>query len=295
MLSWWTNFESIVALQGFMLMATVFFSTLTGTLIFLNAKKSSQSTTQLSKKLSDAQKQIKSLEKMAEAIRKELLEAKQHQDIDQLKLKTSKSSAEELRQALLDARKRLEIAETAVKAREAAEKAASSEATEMSEKAAPAVATTNANKLVQTPEPEIDPFENEPESAADGVTLDLELEFEAGLSENQREHLIDLLDPGPKGNLDIFCVMGNENSELTAKQIEAVLAADGWKTNGVAKSAFANPHKGLLLVVNSKETAPSYASFLQRVFSTIGLTVSAKIDKKYREWSLSVIVGLVDD
>ena len=63
-------------------------------------------------------------------------------------------------------------------------------------------------------------------------------------------------------------------SEVTAKQLEEVLTADGWKTNGVAQSAFSNPPKGLVLAVNSKDTAPSYASFLQRVFSTIGLEVS---------------------
>jgi hypothetical protein len=49
-----------------------------------------------------------------------------------------------------------------------------------------------------------------------------------------------------------------------------------------------------VLAVNSKETAPSYASFLQRVFSTIGMEVSAKIDTKYREWSLTIIVGTFD-
>ena len=124
--------------------------------------------------------------------------------------------------------------------------------------------------------------------------LDLELEPEGGISENQREQLIDLLDPGPKGNVDIYCVMGDDMSATTAAQLEEVLSNDGWKTNGVAQSAFSNPPKGFVLVVNSKETAPSYASFLQRVFATIGMDVSAKIDNKYREWSLSIIVGNVD-
>jgi beta-lactam-binding protein with PASTA domain len=82
--------------------------------------------------------------------------------------------------------------------------------------------------------------------------------------------------------VDIFCVMGDEMSELTAKQLEEILTADGWKTNGVAQSAFSEPPKGLVLAVNSKETAPSYASFLQRVFSTIGIDVAAKMDKKYQ-------------
>jgi hypothetical protein len=88
--------------------------------------------------------------------------------------------------------------------------------------------------------------------------------------------------------------MGDEGSEETAQQLDEILTADGWKTNGVAQSAFSNPPRGILLTVNSKETAPSYASFLQRVFSTIGLEVSAKIDNKFREWSLTIIVGTID-
>ena len=88
--------------------------------------------------------------------------------------------------------------------------------------------------------------------------------------------------------------MGDTLSESTANQLEDILSSDGWKTNGVAQSAFSNPPNGIVLAVNSKETAPSYASFLQRVFSTIGMEVSAKIDNKYREWSLTVIVGTMD-
>lgn len=255
MLSWWTNMESVAALNNWILTATLVFAALTGVLVFLTVGKSSSLISRLFTDLESSRKRIRTLEKTAEGIRKELLQTQQHQDISQLKLKTSKSSAQELRQALLDARKRLEIAEAAVKAHQ--------------EQA----------------------LEDESETID---VLDLELEPEGGLSENQREQLIDLLDPGPKGNVDIFCVMGDDLSESTARQLEDILSSDGWKTNGVAQSAFSNPPKGLMLVVNSKETAPSYASFLQRVFSTIGMEVSAKLDNKYREWSLTVIVGTMD-
>jgi small-conductance mechanosensitive channel len=257
MLSWWTNMESVAALNGWMLMATLVFAALTGIMVFLTVGKTKKSVSGLSKDLETAQKRNKALQKTAEEIRRELLQTQQHQDINQLKLKTSKSSTKELTEALLDARKRMEIAEAAIKAhREQKEQ---------------------DNGISETTE-----------------FLDLELEPEGGLSESQREQLIDLLDPGPKGNVDIFCVMENEMSEMTANQLEEVLTADGWKTNGVAQSAFANPPKGLVLAVHSKETAPSYASFLQRVFSTIGIEVSAKVDNKYREWSLTIIVGTID-
>jgi hypothetical protein len=249
--------ESVAALSGWMLTATLVFAVLTGVMVFLTVGKSKNLVSGLSEDLETSHKRIKSLEKTAEAIRRELLQTQQHQDINQLKLKTSKSSAKELTQALLDARKRMEIAEAAIKAHQ-----------EQEEKNGDESETTEY--------------------------LDLELEPEGGLSENQREQLIDLLDPGPKGNVDIFCLMDDEMSEMTAKQLEEVLTADGWKTNGVAQSAFSNPPKGLMLAVNSKETAPSYASFLQRVFSTIGIEVSAKMDNKYREWSLTIIVGSID-
>lgn len=257
MSSWWSNMETVASLSNWMLMATLVFAVLTGIMALLAAGKSRNLIGRLSEDLDASRKKAKSLEKAAEAIRKELLKTQQHEDINQLKLMTSRSSSEELRQALLDARKRLEIAEAAVIARQ--------------EKA------TGSSDKEETEE-----------------TLDLELEAENGLSESQRDHLIDLLDPGPKGNVDIFCVIGDERSEATAKQLDEILTADGWKTNGVVQSAFSNPPKGLVLAVNSKETAPSYASFLQRVFSTIGLEVSAKFDNKYREWSLTIIVGTID-
>lgn len=259
MMSWWTDIESVALLSNLMLVTTLSFAALTGLMAFLSSGKTKTQMKGLSKDLDASRKQIKSLERAAETIRKELLETQQHQDISQLKLKTSNSSAAELRQALLDARKRLEIAEAAVKAHQQQQ-------------------ATKTDDL-----------------SGATTSLDLEPEPEGGLSESQREQLIGLLDPGPKGNIDIFCVLGNQGSESTAQDLEEILANDGWKTNGVTQSAFSNPPKGIVLAVNSKETAPSYASFLQRVFATIGMTVSPKFDSKFREWSLTIIVGTIDD
>jgi len=259
MMSWWTDMNAVALLNNIVLIITLAFAALTGVMAFLSTGKMKNHVKALSEDITTSKKQIKSLEKTAESIRKELLETQQHHDINQLKLKTSTSSAVELRQELLDARKRLEIAEAAVKAHQEQQKI----------------------KKAESPEP------SEP--------LSLEPEPTGGLSESQCEQLIDLLDPGPKGNIDIFCVLGDSPSELTAKQIEEILSNDGWKTSSVTQSAFSNPPEGIVLAVNSKETAPSYASFLQRVFSTIGMTVSAKFDSKYREWSLTVIVGTIKD
>ena len=270
--------ESVAALNGWMLAATLVFAVLTGIMVFLTVGKSKNLVSGLSEELQTSRKRIKSLEKTAEEIRRELLQTQQHQDINQLKLKTSKSSAKELTQALLDARKRMEIAEAAIKAHQEQEKQKKKNAEESG--------TSEYLDLEQKDE--------DAEESETSEYLDLELEPEGGLSQSQREQLIDLLDPGPKGNVDIFCVMDDETSEMAARQLEEILTADGWKTNGVAQSAFSNPPKGFVLAVNSKETAPSYASFLQRVFSTIGIDVSAKMDNKYREWSLTIIVGTID-
>lgn len=113
----------------------------------------------------------------------------------------------------------------------------------------------------------------------------------ARLPKAQRDHLKALLGPGPKGDLDIIAVMDNEASGLLAEELRQIFDADGWTTKPVIQSAFSDLPDGLLLAVNSRDTAPSYASFLQRTFTTIGFNVSATVNRKYREWSLTLVVG----
>ena len=197
------------------------------------------------------------------------------------RINSLKKTAEEIRKELLQTQQHQDINQLKLKA-------SKSSTQELRQ------ALLDARERLEIAETEIKARQGGGDGSEIIETLDLELEPEGGLSDSQREQLIDLLDPGPKGNVDIFCIMGDEMSELTARQLDEVMTADGWKTNGVAQSAFSNLPQGLVLAVNSKETAPSYASFLQRVFSTIGMPVSAKVDTKYREWSLTVIVGAID-
>ncbi|MBI5062603.1 MAG: hypothetical protein HZB87_03800 [Desulfatitalea sp.] len=68
----------------------------------------------------------------------------------------------------------------------------------------------------------------------------------------------------------------------------------GWSTSEIIQNAFSQPPEGFVLVIHSKETAPSYAKFLQRTLTTMGFSVSAQINNKYREWSISLIVGQRD-
>ncbi len=118
-------------------------------------------------------------------------------------------------------------------------------------------------------------------------------ESEFPLSTEQREQLIALLDPGPKGDVDIISVIGDHRSNLLAQELDKIFKADGWSTKGAAQSAFSKVPEGIVLSVHSKETAPSYASFIQRTMATVGFPVSAAVNNKYREWSLTLIVGKI--
>ena len=91
MSSWLSNMESVAALNNWILAGTLIFAAITGILVFLATGKSKSLVQQLSKDLESSGGRIKSLEKTAESIRKELLQTQQHQDISQLKLKTSHS------------------------------------------------------------------------------------------------------------------------------------------------------------------------------------------------------------
>jgi hypothetical protein len=113
------------------------------------------------------------------------------------------------------------------------------------------------------------------------------------LTREQREQIIALLDPGPKGDVDILSIIGDDKSSMLANALNDIFKADGWTTKGVAQSAFSKVPEGIILSVHSKETAPSYASFIQRTMATIGFPVSAAVNSKYREWSLTLIVGKI--
>jgi hypothetical protein len=111
------------------------------------------------------------------------------------------------------------------------------------------------------------------------------------LTREQRDQLIALLDPGPKGDVDILSILGDDISHRLAVELESIFRADGWTTKDVAQSAFSKLPEGIILSVHSKETAPSYASFIQRTMATIGFPITATVNSKYREWSLTLIVG----
>ena len=114
------------------------------------------------------------------------------------------------------------------------------------------------------------------------------------LDAQQRKMLAKMLSSGPKGEVDIISVLEDPVSHETALALKQIFEDQGWSASEIIQSAFSHPPEGLVLVIHSKATAPSYAKFLQRTLTTIGLPVSAQISAKYREWSISLIVGLAD-
>jgi hypothetical protein len=119
-------------------------------------------------------------------------------------------------------------------------------------------------------------------------------EPETQIDAQQKKMLIKLLKSGPKGELDIIAVLEDPVSHEAAIELKSIFDDQGWTTPDIIQSGFAQPPEGIVLVIHSKQTAPSYAKFVQRTLTSAGLPVSAQINNKYREWSLSMIVGQFD-
>lgn len=251
---WWSHFSSIVASREFLFIVAMIFAASTG-ILFFYSKRIRKQVGLLRQQLEITRKKVSTLEKAASEVRQELLNMLQKQDIDAVK--NSFPTFDEIHH------KTPPKIQTAIKA--------------------PDIVSIRKSGV----QPKAQPLKKK-------APADLDASIDDGLSPRQCEQLIALLDPGPKGNLDIFYVVGDKKSEKAARKIEKIFSADGWKTNGVARSVFSSPPRGILMVVNSKETAPSYSSFIERVFTNAKIPVFANTDSKYREWSLSVIIGNLD-
>jgi hypothetical protein len=249
---WWNTIDAVARFSQLMEVGVVLFSGLTlGAIYFLR-----QSDLRLFKLFNDqdiiSTRRIKSVETAAGDIRKEMLDAQQERDILEQRLKVKEAEFNKIRTALEAVKDKQKAVEKTIKERSLA---ADNACGDSSASAAMTAAPANA------------------------------------LSTEQREQLVGLLDPGPKGDIDILSVIGDEKSHRLAKELEDIFSADGWTINGVIQSAFSQIPEGIILSVNSKETAPSYASFIQRTLTTIGFPITAAVNRKYREWSLTLVVG----
>ena len=253
MFHWWQNLESLTAFNGWMQVIALLSVAATGVSVYFLWVNGNRMIQNLMEREQHAGKRIKAVETAAEKLRKELLETQQNQDIADQKRRLAEMDSDALRREMEKIRKRYTDAEGALKDR-------ISELKDFN--------ITQSRDLSQT-------------AGQKQIRLD----------EQQEKMLGKLLSAGPKGEIDVIAMMDNPDSNDLAAQFMGIFDEHGWTTKGIIQSAFSNPPEGIILVIHSKQTAPSYAKFLQRTLTTIGFPVSAQINKKYREWSISMIVG----
>ena len=257
MLAWWQNMESLALFNYWMQLATMIGAALTTVAILLLWLNGNRMTRYLIEREQSAGKKIKAVEKAAEQIRKEMLAAQQNHDIADQRRRLAEMDADALRKEMEKTRNSYAAAEGALKER-------------------------------------IDELKDMNITHSGTTTQNLE-EVSAGyLDSQQKKMLSKLLSSGTKGEMDIISVLDDPSSHETAVEMKELFDNYGWSTSEIIQSAFTHPPEGFVLVIHSKETAPSYAKFLQRTLTTIGLPVSAQVNPKYREWSISLIIGQTD-
>ncbi len=257
---WWNNIEAINAFNTWMEVVALATAALTFISLLLLWRNGNQMANHLMDRERRASKRIKAVEKAAEEIRKELLSAQQSQDIVDQQRRLAEMDADALRKEMDQVRQRYSSAEGDLKKR--------------IQELKDIHTTQGITKGAATTQ---------------GFGIDT-----SRLDPQQKKMLIKLLKTGPKGELDIISVLDNHGSQQAAMEMKKVFDDNGWSTSDIVQSAFSTPPEGIVLVIHSKQTAPSYAKFLQRTLTTMGLPVSAQVNSKYREWSISMIVGQID-
>ncbi|MCX8104846.1 MAG: hypothetical protein N3D80_03105 [Ignavibacterium album] len=110
--------------------------------------------------------------------------------------------------------------------------------------------------------------------------------------ENSAEQkFIQFLSNKPKGDFTIKCISGDEGSFRYAKEIEKLLIAAGYKSNGIAQTVFRTPPKGVSIIVKGINSAPPYAGAIQKAFELIGIDAPAEVNAYYPENTLTLVVG----
>ncbi len=258
MFTWWQNLDSVIVFNSWLQLITMIGAALTTISILLLWINGNRMSRYLIEREQSASKKIKAVEKAAEEIRKELLATQQNQDIADQRRRLAEMDAGSLRKEMEKIRNRYASAESALKDR-------------------------------------IDELKDMNITSSGTTTQNIEPADQKGaLDSEQKKMLAKLLNSGPKGEMDIISVLEDATSHETAIELKDLFDNQGWSTSEIIQSAFTHPPEGFVLVIHSKQTAPSYAKFLQRSLTTIGLPVSAQVNTKYREWSISLIVGQID-
>lgn len=114
--------------------------------------------------------------------------------------------------------------------------------------------------------------------------------------ENSAEQkFIQFLSNKPKGDFTIKCISGDEGSFKYAKEIEKLLIAAGYKSNGIAQTVFRTPPRGVSIIVKGINSAPPYAGAIQKAFELIGIDAPAEVNAYYPENTLTIVVGQKSD
>ncbi|MGD9246910.1 MAG: hypothetical protein PVI60_03065 [Desulfobacteraceae bacterium] len=258
--AWWNNLEFVHAFNTWMEVITLAGAALSFICLLLLWWNGNHMVRHLIDRERRSNKRIKAVEKAAEQVRKELLSTQQNQDIADQQRRLAEMDADALRKEMAKVRTRYNQAEGALKDR----------IKELKEIHI-TQSTTQGSATTQT-------------FGVDTAILDPQ----------QRKMLTRLLKTGSKGELDIISVLDDSGSHQAATELKTIFDSQGWTTSDIIQSAFGHPQEGIILIIHSKQTAPSYAKFLQKTLTTAGLRVSAQINNKYREWSLSMIVGQID-
>ncbi len=258
--SWWSSIEAVILFNSWMGIFSLLGAALTLISIVLLWRHGNRMASDLISREKRAVKRIKAVESAAEEIRKELLTTQQSQDIADQQRRLAQMDAESLRNEMQSLRKRYSDAEGALKSRIEALK-------------------------------DIDNTQGITQNSTTSEGLE---EPETQIDSQQKKMLVKLLKTGPKGELDIISVLDDSVSHQAATELKSIFEDNGWTTQDIVQSAFAQNPEGIVLVIHSKQTAPSYAKFVQRTLTSAGLPVSAQVNNKYREWSLSMIVGQFD-
>lgn len=258
--SWWNTIEAVNSFNSWMEIITLLSAVLALISIVLLWRNGNEMTGHLIDRERRASKRIKAVEKAAEEIRKELLTTQQSQDIADQQRRLAQMDAKTLRKEMQGLRKRYSDAEGALKSR------------------------------IE----ELKDIDRTQGTTQNSATTQNFKESTAQLDTQQRKMLVKLLNTGPKGELDIISVLDDPISHQTAVELKSIFDEQGWTTQNIVRSAFGQPPEGIMLVIHSKQTAPSYSKFVQRTLASAGLPVAAQINNKFREWSLSMIVGQFD-
>ncbi len=258
--SWWNNIEAVHTFNNWMEIIALIGATLTFICLLLSWRHGGRMARHFFDLERRSKKKIKAVEKAAEQIRRELLATQQNQDIVVQQRRLAEMDADSLRKEMEQVRKRYSEVEGALQ-----------------------------DRIKELKDINITQGTTQGAATTQNFGIDT-----SRLDAQQRKMLIKLLKTGPKGELDIISVLDNSGSHQAAAELKSIFDEEGWTTSEIIQSAFSQPPEGINLVIHSKQTAPSYAKFLQKTLTTLGLHVSAQVNDKYREWSLSMIVGEID-